>query len=316
MGANRAFWGAAIVVLCAASFSANKAWGQVEAPPGVAGVAQPDEIPTEDTLETTYGLGMGAGVRAGATAVSGLAYNASNMAAIPTYHIEAFSQIIPGSRSDGGTYWTIGSAITDSTTAKKLALGTSFRAVFGGEGRRYRGWDWRSAIGVQPIPQLGLGLGFRWAQIRADTEDGQRVGPSFDGITLDASMTITPIPWLKLAGLGYNLIKTYSALAPQMAGGSVSLAPVEEFAIGGDILVDFTTFEKNELIAGAGISYVAAELVPLRFGYRHDGGRNLNQLTAAIGFNRNKIATEVALRQDIGGRKETYLLVMFRYVVE
>ena len=65
MGANRAFWGAAIVVLFAASFPANKAWGQVEAPPGVAGVAQPDQIPTEDTLETTYGLGMGAGVRAG-----------------------------------------------------------------------------------------------------------------------------------------------------------------------------------------------------------------------------------------------------------
>mgnify|MGYP001583392738 FL=1 len=238
------------------------------------------------------------------------------MAAVPLYHIEAFSQLIPGSKSNGGTYWTIGSSVTDSTTAKKFALGTSFRGVFGGEGRRYRGWDWRSGIGVQPIPQLGIGLGFRWAQIRSDIEDGQRVGPTFDGITLDASMTVTPIPWLRLAGLGYNLIKTYSALAPQMAGGSVSLAPVEAFSLGGDVLVDFTTFEKNELIAGAGISYVAAELVPIRFGYRHDGGRNLNQLTAAIGFNKNKIGTEVALRQDIGGRKETYLLIMFRYAVE
>jgi hypothetical protein len=316
MGAIRAFWGVAIVVLIAACLPANKAWGQIEAPPGVAGVAEPSQIPTEDTLETTYGLGMGAGVRAGATAISGLAYNTSNMAAIPTYHVEAFSQIIPGSRSNGGTYWTIGSSIADSTTAKKLALGTSFRGVFGGQGRRYRGWDWRSGIGVQPIQQLGIGLGFRWAQIRSDTEDGQRVGATFDGITLDASMTITPIPWLKVAGLGYNLVRTYSALAPQMAGGSVSLAPVEAFSIGGDILVDFTTFQKNELIAGAGIAYIAGELVPLRFGYRHDGGRNLNQITAAAGFNKDKIATEIALRQDIGGRKETYLLVMFRYVVE
>jgi hypothetical protein len=314
MGANRAFWGAAIVVLFAASFPANKAWGQVQAPPGVAGVAKPDQIPTEDTLETTYGLGMGAGVRAGATAISGLAYNASNMAAVSTYNVEAFSQIIPG--SNGGTYWTIGSAISDSTTAQKLAIGTSFRGVFGGNNRRYRGWDWRSSIGVQAIPQLGIGLGFRWAQLRSDTVDGQRVGPTFDGITMDASLTVTPIPWLKVAGLGYNLIKTYSALAPQMAGGSVSLAPVEVFSIGGDILIDFTTFEKNELIAGAGVAYIAGELVPLRFGYRHDAGRNLNQLTAAAGFNKDKIATEVALRQDIGGRKETYLLIMFRYVVE
>ena len=233
MGANRAFWGAAIVVLCAASFPANKAWSQIQAPPGVAGVAEPDQLPTEDTLETTYGLGMGAGVRAGAIGTSALAYNTSNMAAVPTYNVEAFSQIIPGNK----TYWTLGSSVADSTTAKKLALGTSFRGVFGGEGRRYRGWDWRSGIGIQAIPQLGIGLGFRWAQIRSDTEDGQRVGATFDGITLDASMTITPIPWLRLSGLGYNLIKTYSVLAPQMAGGSVSLAPIEEFSIGGDRLV-------------------------------------------------------------------------------
>lgn len=316
MRAIRGFWGAAMVVSCAASFTAVDARAQVEAPPGVAGVAEPDQIPTEDTLETTYGLGMGAGVRAGAIGTSALAYNTSNMAAAPTYHVEAFSQLIPGNKSNGGTYWTIGSSVSDSTTAKKIALGTSFRGVFGGEGRRYRGWDWRSGIGIQAIPQLGIGIGFRWAQLRSETEEGQRIGPTFDGITLDVSMTITPIPWLRVSGLGYNLVKTYSALAPQMAGGSVSLAPVEQFSIGGDILVDFTTFESNELIAGAGISYIAGEMVPIRFGYRHDGGRNLNQITAALGFTKDKIGVETALRQDIGGRKETYLLIMFRFAVQ
>jgi hypothetical protein len=259
---------------------------------------------------------MGSGVRAGATAISALAYNTSNMAAIPTYHVEAFSQIIPGSQSNGGTYWTIGSSVSDSTTAKKLALGTSFRGVFSGEGRRYRGWDWRSGIGIQAIPQLGLGLGFRWAQLRADKADGERLGPSFDGITLDASITVTPIPWLRVSGLGYNLIRTHSVLAPQMAGGSVALAPVEAFSIGGDLLVDFTSFDSSELIAGAGVSYVAAEMVPLRFGYRHDGGRNLNQITAGVGFNKGKFAVEAALRRDVRERKETYLLFMFRYVVQ
>ena len=101
-----------------------------------------------------------------------------------------------------------------------------------------------------------------------------------------------------------------------MAGGSVSLTPVESFSIGGDMLFDFTTFEKTKLIAGAGMTYVAGAMVPLRFGYRRDQGRNLNQLTAAAGFTKGKIGTEFALRQDIGGRKETYLLFMFRYVVQ
>lgn len=316
MRAKPVFWGAAIVGLLTAVCPLPRALGQTQAPSGVGGVADPALIPTEDTLETTYGLAMGSGSRAGASGISALAYNTSNMAAVSTYHVEAFSQIIPGSKSNGGTYWTIGSSVADSTTAKKLAMGTSFRGVFSGENRRYSGWDWRSGIGVQAIPQLGIGLGFRWGRLNADRFEGQRLGPSFDGITLDASITITPIPWIKVAGLGYNLIKTYSPLAPQMAGGSVSLTPVESFSIGGDMLFDFTTFQKTELIAGVGMTYVAGEMVPLRFGYRRDNGRNLNQITAGAGFNKGKVGVEAALRQDIGGRKESYLLFMFRFVVQ
>ena len=316
MGARRAFLGAAVVGLAIALSPLQSVSAQTEAPSGVGGLGDPSEIPTEDTLETTYGLAMGAGARAGATGTSALAYNTSNMAGSRTYHIEAFSQIVPGSKSNGGTYWTIGSSVTDSTTAQKLAMGTSFRGVFSGNGRQYSGWDWRSGIGVQAIPQLGIGIGFRWARLQSEWANSKRLGPSFDGITLDASITITPIPWLKVAGLGYNLIKTHSALAPQMAGGSVSLSPVDAFTIGGDLLVDFTTFQKNEIIAGAGLSYVAGQMVPLRFGYRRDQGRNLNQITAGVGFSKGKVAADVALRQDIAGRKETYLVLMFRYVVE
>jgi hypothetical protein len=316
MGAKSAFLRAAIVGLLTVLCPWPTASAQVEAPSGVGGVSEPALVPTEDTLETTYGLSMGSGVRAGAIGTSALAYNTSNMAAVSTYHVEAFSQLVPGSKSNGGTYWTIGSSVTDSTTAQKIAMGTSFRGVFSGENRRYSGWDWRSGVGIQAIPQIGIGVGFRWARLRGEWEDGVRVGPTFDGITIDASLTVTPIPWLKVSGLGYNLIKTYSSLAPQMAGGSVALTPVEAFSIGGDILVDFTTFQKNEIIAGAGMSYIAGEMVPLRFGYRRDNGRNLNQITAGAGFNKGKVGVEVALRQDVGGRKETYLLFMFRFVVQ
>jgi hypothetical protein len=316
MGKKRARWGAAFVGLSIALCPVSIASAQTEAPPGVDGLGDPALVPTEDTLETTYGLAMGSGARAGAVAVSGLAYNISNMAAIPTYHVEAFSQIIPGSKGDGGTYWTIGSSVTDSTTAKRIALGTSFRGVFGGEDRLYKGWDWRSGIGIQAIPQLGLGLGVRWASIRPDTEDEQRVGPSLERVTMDASITITPLPWLKIAGLGYNLIRTRSPLAPQMTGGSIALTPIESFSVGGDVLVDLSTFDTIELIAGGGLSYVAGEMVPLRIGYRRDSGRNLNQITAGLGINKGKIGFEGALRQDLGGRKETYLVFMFRFVVQ
>jgi hypothetical protein len=315
MGRTRALWGTAIVGLLTALCPARVAWAQAT-PSGVGGIATPDLIPTEDTLDTVYGLSMGSGARAGAIGVSALAYNTSNMAAVSTYDVEAFSQVIGGNKSDGGTYWTLGSSISDSTTSKKIAMGTSFRGVFSGANRRYSGWDWRSGIGIQAVPQLGIGVAFRWAKLKSDRVDGQRVGPSFEGVTMDASLTVTPIPWLRVSGLGYNLIKTNSALAPQMAGASLSLAPVESFSFGGDVLFDFTTFEKTKLIAGAGVSYTAGEMIPLRIGYRRDAGRHLNQITAGAGYVKGKVGAEIALRQDIKGRKETYLLLMFRFVVQ
>lgn len=308
----RAFRAAATVGLLATICVPVPVLAQTAAPSGVAEPANP-RLPPEDNFETAYTLGMGAGSRAGATGTSALAYNASNMAAVAAYHVEAFSQIIPGG---GDTYWTIGSAVTDSTTAKKLALGTSFRGIFSGSERRYKGWDWRTSVGIQAIQQLGVGLSVRWGRMDAESIDGQPLAPTFNRVTLDASITITPMPWLKLAGLGYNLIKTRSSLAPQMAGGSVSVAPIDSLTIGGDILVDLSTFQKNELLAGAGLQFIAGEMVPLRIGYRRDGGRNLNQITASAGFNKGKFGIEAALRQTVGSQKESYILIMTRFVVK
>lgn len=312
MGEIRGFRAAATVGLLIAVCVPNTAAAQSEAPSGVARQANP-QLPPEDNFETAYTLGMGSGARAGATGTSALAQNISNMAATSAYHIEAFSQIIPG---DGDTYWTIGSAIADSTTSKKFALGTSFRGVFRGSDRRYQGWDWRTGVAIQAIEQLGIGFGVRWGRLNADKVLGQPVAPTFNGVTLDASITITPLPWLKLAGLGYNLINKHSSLAPQMAGGSLSLAPVESLSFGGDILVDLSTFETNELLGGGGVQFIAGEKVPLRVGYRRDGGRGLNQFTASAGFNQGKFAIEAALRQTLGSQKETYLVIMTRFVVQ
>jgi hypothetical protein len=100
MGGKPALRATVIVGLLTVLCPAQVALGQ-QAPSGVGGIATPDPIPTEDTLDTTYGLAMGSGARAGAIGVSALAYNTSNMAAVSTYDIEAFSQIIPGSKSNG-----------------------------------------------------------------------------------------------------------------------------------------------------------------------------------------------------------------------
>jgi hypothetical protein len=57
-------------------------------------------------------------------------------------------------------------------------------------------------------------------------------------------------------------------------------------------------------------------MVPLRIGYRRDNGRNLNQITAGAGFNKGKFGVEAALRQTLGSRKESYILIMTRFAVK
>lgn len=284
---------------------------QTAAPPGVSQQA-PAALTPEDTLETAYTLGMGTGSRAGATGTSALAYNISNMGAERAYHIEAFSQVIPGD----DTYWSIGSSVTDSATSQRIALGTSFRYVFAGTDREYDGIDWRTGIAIKAIEQLSLGFGVRVGDIDSKTFDGQRIGPSFNGITVDASLTLTPLRFIKIAGLGYNLVRTHSPLAPQVAGGSISVTPVDSFTAGFDILADLTTFESTELLLGGGAQFVAAEKVPLRIGYRRDNGRRLNQITAGTGFTQGKFGIEASIRQTLGSQRETYIVIVSRFVVD
>lgn len=287
-------------------------FAQSEGPPGVIASGDPAVPPQEDAMETARGLGMGSGARAGAMGVSALAYNPANLGVGEFYYVEAISTVIPGD----DTTWTLGSAIVDSVTSK-LAVGTNYRGVFGGEDREYKGWDWRTAIGIAASKAFGLGAAVRWAKIKSRTdEDDQRLGPTLNSVTMDAAIRITPISWLNLAGLGYNLIRTHSPLAPQMTGGSVSLAPMESFSLGGDMLWDLTTFDDPKIIAGGGVEYLAAGQVPIRAGYRRDQGRNLNQITASTGYASAKFAAEMSLRQTLGSEKETYLLFMMRYAVK
>lgn len=303
----------AALIYCAAAvtaFAAAPAAAQTEGSSGVIGSGEPTTFAREDTFESARGLGMGSGVRASAAATSALAYNPANLALARAYHIEAFSSIVTSERS-----WTIGTAVTDSVSSK-VAMGTSFRGSFGDDTREYKGWDWRSGVGIALIPQLSIGVGLRWAKLRARTdENGERLGPRLRGFSMDAAISATPIKWLHIAALGYNLINLDSPLAPQMVGGSVALAPVEGLDIGTDILADLSTFEDPELVLGGGAEYVIAKQVPVRLGYRRDVGRDLHQITTSVGFVRSKFGLEFALRQDLGNTDETHLLFTVRYQV-
>ncbi len=143
------------------------------------------------------------------------------------------------------------------------------------------------------------------------------MGSGLRTFTLDASIRLTITEGLHIAALGYNLIRTDSPLAPTQVGGSVSYSFGSVFSVGGDVLVDLTTFDSVEIIAGGGVEYLAADSIPIRVGYRRDQGRELNQFTASVGYVDRAFGLDFGLRRDIASdTKDTQLLLNFRYHVQ
>ena len=271
----------------------------------------PEDTPAENTLETVRGIGMGTGARAGVIGTSALAYNPANLPLKQLYHIDALVGFVPGENA-----WSLGTAIADSASSK-LAMGTSFRGVLGNGNRQYKGWDWRAGLGFQIANPISIGVGLRYAKLKAKKDDmDMPLGPRLKKFTMDAAIRLTPAPWLHIAGVGYNLIKTNSELAPRIVGGGLALTLVEQFELGGDFLVDLTTFEDPEFIIGGGLEYLAGGQAPLRVGYRHDTGREQHQITASLGYVSKQFGGEVGLRQDVGGLKETQLVFSLRFHVQ
>ncbi len=299
-----------VFALCATS---SAALAQEELPPTVDEVPDDGFRARENTYETARGLGMGAGARASAVGTSAIAYNAANLPMARMYHAETFAGYFPTAST-----WNFGGSVVDSVS-NKIAAGLSFHGVYGGGDRNYSGYDGRLALGMPLSRAIAVGVTGRYIRLnsRSENENGDRIGPSLKAFTIDASIRLTPTEGLHIALLGYNLIRTDSPIAPMQLGGSVSYAIGGVFTLAGDVLVDLTTFDSAEMIFGVGAEYLIAGQVPVRAGYRRDNGREINQITAAIGYVDQKIGIDAAIRQDIGNEnRETQLVFSFRYHVQ
>jgi hypothetical protein len=272
--------------------------------------AAAQDVPRENTLETARTLGLGTGARASAMGTSAVAQNAANLGMAEMYHLESGVGIVPG----GG--WWMGGTVMDSVSSR-VAAGMSVRGVFNQDLHDYSGIDGRMSLGLPLSPMFGIGVSGRYVRLRPDGQDDGMGDPGTKGFTMDVALRFSPFKILHLAGLGYNLIDRGTALVPRLMGGSASIAPMETLTIGGDVLVDMTTFERNAILAGGGIEYLAGGMLPLRVGYRFDSGRAVHAVTGSIGYVTQQMGIDFALRQDVAGeRRDTQLLITVRYHVQ
>ncbi len=297
-------WMCVAFVLWPALFAPMRAWAQRAVDPPVA-----------DVQETTRGVAMGLGARASAASTSGLAYNAAGMSITRAYHIESVAGYEPGT-----SRFTIGAALVDSFSSP-VAMGVSYRYIMGNGQYGHGGMEGRVALGLPLGDAFAIGVSGRYMSFwREGQPEGDERGPFAEGITMDASIRVSPVAGLHIAALGYNLIDHGTSLVPRLVGGSASYTIENMVTLAFDGLADLSTFyapdgslRPEALLGGAVEVFLSG--VPIRAGYSFDTGRDIHYITAGLGYVTNEWGLDFSYRQQVVGDDDTWLLLGFRYSV-
>lgn len=274
-------------------------------------------------IESPRGMALGSGVRAAAASTQAQAENPAHLVLGGVYHIESFFAYDPTFKRS-----SVGASVVDSMTSR-VAAGLSARGLFGdNDAGENSGWEGRLGLGVPVGDMVSLGLAGRYSNMTvSDTRalperpvvDGMSVDPDrsfkLKAFTLDAAVSVRPVAGLSIAALGYNLIDTDSPLAPMLVGGSVAFSS-QGLTLGGDVLVDLTTFDKAQPLFGGGLEYLLAGVAPLRIGYLFDQGRTVHFISGGLGYVDPRFALQTSVRQSLSQGRETSLFFAISYFVQ
>lgn len=303
--------------LCLAALTACGAFG------AWVNVANADP-PAAIQNETGRGIALGSGMRASSISTAALAYNPSALPFGRVYHMEGNVDYQPNIDS-----LMVGAAVVDSLTST-VAMGVSARALLPQSDGAPEGWDLRLGAGLPLSDAITVGVSGRYIKFNAPaalrgadnvvggvTDDGTATepDPSAEGVTLDAAIGIHPSEGIHLSLLGYNLINQHAAYAPVMAGGSLGFNVGEALTLGGDVIADFTTFNRTTVTVGGGVEYLHDATIPLRLGYMFDGARGFHYASAGVGYNDQKMGVEIGMQQGVSGTNDTRLIAAIRYFV-
>ncbi|MET0344146.1 MAG: hypothetical protein ABW252_24235 [Polyangiales bacterium] len=286
--------------------------------------ARADRLVPPSRIESPRGMALGTGAIASSAGTQAQADNPANLPVGGQYQIESFLAYDPTFHRFG-----VGGSVADSVTSR-LAAGASVRTVLGdNDAGKNKGWEGRVGLGFPIIEQLSIGIAARYASFTvADTRsvperapvDGEPIDQTFrlKGFTMDAALTLRPVPGLAISGLAYNIVNRKSPLAPLMVGGSAAFS-VQGLTLGADVLVDLNRhayWDDGKMIAGGGLEYLAGGAVPLRVGFRHDTGRDQSAVTGGLGYVDARFGFMFSLRQTVSNGKETSLLFAAQFFIQ
>lgn len=265
--------------------------------------------------ETARGLALGTGLRASAISTSALAYSPAALALGDLYHIEANIDYLAALNTVA-----LGAAAVDSSTSK-IGAGIAIRGFLSGDdgfdnetNYDYDGLDGRIGLGLSLSDAFAIGVSGRYIDLstEADPDEDRELA---QGFTMDASVRIIPVDGLQIDLAGLNFIDLDTVYVPITLAGSIAIAAAEALSIGGDVLVDMSSFDDPQFTVGAGVEYLGGNMVPIRIGYAFDAARELHVISAGVGYTDQKVGLDLGLRQEVAGGDATRVMAAVRYHV-
>jgi hypothetical protein len=273
------------------------------------------------TLETGRSAALSSASRAIGSSISAILQNPANMAANRVYHVGVFGGIWP--EADRQSY---GAAIVDSSTSSTRLAGGIAGAftIQDPDGINRRGSDLRLGIAYPFSPVFRVGLLGRYLAFRQNG-DGP-LGPSLvsggledeviaRGFGFDAGATIQPNKMFSLSLVGTNLNSPGNGFFPTQVGGGVGFGG-DLFSVEGDVMADFTTWDRTSTQTMFGGEVLVSDHFPLRAGYKYDTVPRLHWLSAGVGYVDRSMTLEAAVRRTLSGDGATAIVLTFTYHVE
>jgi hypothetical protein len=253
---------------------------------------------------------MGGAQRAIADGIDAISLNPAGMAQSKRYLITldyAWSQDANAHRPQLGV-------LDSQTTQVATGLSYSFeRRVNSGNLDVHRV---HFALGYN-IGMLSVGLAGKFTtgarqQVRADLVPAQN--GLYTGFNADVGLMLTPIPYLSLAVVGYNLVPTLEARELTPLAMAVALAGhVAGLEIGADAVLDFVS--RGHLLTRwhFGAEYAVGNVVPLRAGFIYDRVGDDMFWTLGIGFQQTSFGLDFGYRQGVARQDNRTLALSLRF---
>lgn len=274
-----------------------------------------------DEIETARTAATGGAQRALSTSIGALFVNPANVARERVYHLGAFAQLWPEAHRQ-----SYGAAAADSVSSgSHLAAAVGATYNFQDPDGIDRRWtDLRVAFAYPFSDQFSFGLGGRYMWLSQNGLGPLGKSPVSNGLaeqqivrnfSFDAGATFRPTSELSLALVGTNLSNPGHGFFPTTLGGGIGYGG-KQVAVEGDVVADFTSWERTRLRAMGGLEVLLADHYSVRGGYRYDQGASSHALSAGIGYIDRMFILDLGLRRTFTGADATAVVLGFTYHLE